>query len=196
MHGWSAIQMLICVFHQLDSLFSPLPKITFIISVSNTYWPAVSLWHIPAAHNHGCLPLSIRRDLLAPFFIHCGTKAPGRQRESLKHRMQSSYYSSENSESNQRRCLYGRYLTRCVWSKHLFGGKRREKINVRYEKKIHFQYFLLISPTAGDPTFILALLCLCRANLSVKSSVFVTENKKKMQIVPGESSTWSCGERK
>lgn len=58
--------------------FFPLPKITFIISVSNTYWPAVSLWHIPAAHNHGCLQLSIRRDLLAPFFIHCGTKAPGR----------------------------------------------------------------------------------------------------------------------
>lgn len=60
-------------------LFFLLPKITFIISVSNTYWPAVSLWHIPAAHNHGCLLLSIHHDLLAPFFIHRVATPVGRR---------------------------------------------------------------------------------------------------------------------
>lgn len=76
MHGWSAIEMLICVFHQLDSFFcSPLlQKITFIISVSNTYWPGVTLWHVPTAYNHACLPLSIPRDLSAPFLFSASTE--------------------------------------------------------------------------------------------------------------------------
>lgn len=75
MHGWSAIKMLICVFHQLDSFFcSPLlQKITFIISVSNTYWPGVTLWHVPTAYNHGCLPLSIPCDLSVPFLFSAST---------------------------------------------------------------------------------------------------------------------------
>ena len=58
--------------------FFLLRKITFIISVSNTYWPGVSLWHIPAPHNHGCLQLSIPHDLLTPFFIHCISTLVGR----------------------------------------------------------------------------------------------------------------------
>lgn len=55
-------------FIKLTAFFL-LSKITFIISVSNTYWPRVNLWHIPAAHNHGCLHLSISHDLLTPFLF-------------------------------------------------------------------------------------------------------------------------------
>lgn len=74
--------------------FFLLRKITFIISVSNTYWPGVSLWHIPAPHNHACLQLSIPHDLLTPFFIHCHFFLRWyvcRRRDTVKHRTKKRY---------------------------------------------------------------------------------------------------------
>lgn len=64
-------------FIKLTAFFL-LRKITFIISISNTYWPRVSFWHIPAPHNHSCLHLSVPHDLLTPFFIYCFSTLVGR----------------------------------------------------------------------------------------------------------------------